>query len=719
MSDTVLQALELWGGIECTINRIGDRYSDQLERCGHYGRLSDLDRIAALGVKTIRYPALWEQVMPDGSTRPQWRQTDDALTRIRALGMTPIVGLLHHGSGPAWTSLVDPGFPQAFAAYAAAFARRYPWIRHYTPINEPLTTARFAALYGHWFPHHRSDRSFVAALLNQCRAISLAMRQIRTITPDAQLIQTEDAGSTRGTTPLASQVAFENERRWLSYDVLGGRVGDEHPLRDYLAGNGASRGDLDWFVEHALVPDLMGLNYYVTSDRYLDHHVDHYPSAIVGGNGHQRYVDLAAAHAAGVGIRGHQAMLEAAWTRYRTPMAITEAHIGCTREEQMRWLMDAWRGAEAARAGGADVRAVTTWSMLGSWDWDSLVTKAEGHYEPGAFDVRNGRVRATAVSEVVSDLASGRGPAHPVLEGAGWWRTKGTAADPTASAARPLLITGSLGTLGRAFTEMCAARGLPFVALSRQELDISNPAAVRAIIQAWQPWAIVNAAGYVNVDEAEKCPSVCRRTNAVGPAILAASCRQLRLRLLTFSSDLVFDGASRRPYVESDAVSPQNVYGRTKAEAERRVLALDPAALVVRTSGFFGPWDRHNFLAVALTALRAGRSFRAASDLTVSPTYLPDLVNASLDLMIDGAEGIWHLANQGCTTWAAFAAAAARQLGISEELIDACDSSALALPARRPHYSVLGSAHGLLLPTLDDAIERFVRDFENRGIIAA
>jgi dTDP-4-dehydrorhamnose reductase len=711
MSNIVRKSLELWGGIECTINRIGDHYHDQLARCGHYGRLSDLDRIAALGVKTIRYPSLWEQVMPHRTGLPQWQHTDEALNRIREVGMTPIVGLLHHGSGPAGTDLLDPRFPQAFAAYAAAFAQRYPWVRHYTPINEPLTTARFAALYGHWFPHHRSDRSFVAALLNQCRAVVLAMAQIREVAADAQLIQTEDASSTRGTMPLASQVAFENERRWLSYDLLTGQVRKRHPLHGYLV------ADLEWFVGHAVVPDLIGLNYYVTSDRYLDHRVDQYPLTVAGGNAHQRYVDVAAARVAGVGIRGHQAMLEEAWTRFRIPVAVTEAHLGCTREEQMRWLMDAWRGAEDARAGGVDVRAVTTWSMLGSWDWDSLVTTSASHYEPGAFDVRAGHVRTTAVSEVVSDLATGRVPAHPVLNGAGWWKTQ--VAEAASPAARPLLIAGSLGTLGRAFTETCSARGLAFIALSRQDLDISNPDAVRTAIQLWRPWAIVNAAGYVNVDEAEKEPSVCRRANAVGPAILAASCRRHQIRLLTFSSDLVFDGASCRPYVESDAISPQNMYGRTKAEAERRVLALDPAALVVRTSAFFGPWDRHNFLTVALRALRAGRPFRAASDLAVSPTYLPDLVNASLDLMIDGAEGIWHLTNQGSTTWAAFAAAAARQLGISEELIDACDSSALALPAMRPHYSVLGSARGQLLPTLDDAIERFARDFENRGIIAA
>ena len=711
------QPLEIWGGIECTINRVGHRYCDQVERSGHYGRLSDLDAVAALGVKTVRYPALWEQVMPHGPTSAFWGHTDKALEKLRDLGVTPIVGLLHHGSGPFSTQLLDPKFSPAFSDYAAAFAARYPWVRHYTPINEPLTTARFSALYGHWFPHHRNDRSFVTALVNQCRAVVEGMRRIRETTPDAQLIQTEDAGSTRGTAPLAEQVAFENDRRWLSFDLISGGVNDAHRLWHYLLSNGASPADLDWLAAHALIPDIIGLNYYVTSDRFLDDRVDRYPLVVPGGNGRQRYVDVDAAHVPRLGIRGHRAMLGAAWRRYRVPLAITEAHLGCTREEQMRWLMDAWHGAEEARAEGVDVRAVTTWAMLGSWDWDSLVTVSDGHYEPGAFDVRSGRPRPTAIATVVSELATGCVPSHPVLAVPGWWQRTSKAVAPSGN--RPLLITGSRGTLGRAFVEICAARGVAVVALSRRELDISNPDAVRAAVRAWRPWAIVNAAGYVNVDQAERETSSCRRANTVGPAILAAVCRRDRLRLLTFSSDLVFDGASGRPYLETDVVSPLNVYGRTKAEAERRVLALDPASLVIRTSAFFGPWDQYNLLTVALRTIRDGRIYRAASDLTVSPTYLPDLVNVSLDLLIDGAQGIWHLANAGSFTWAEFATVAARAAGVDDQLVEACDASALGMAARRPRYSVLGTEHGLLLPPLEDAIARYARDLEPRVMVGA
>src|SRR5215210_4059267 len=164
-----LRSLELWGGVECTHNRVGDRYFDQLDRTGHGARIEDLDLIADTGIRAIRYPVLWERVAPSG-LEPDWRWADERLRRVRDLGMRPIVGLLHHGSGPPTTSLLDPGFPAKFAAYARAFAERYPWVDAYAPINEPLTTARFAGLYGIWHPHGTDEATFARAFINQCRA---------------------------------------------------------------------------------------------------------------------------------------------------------------------------------------------------------------------------------------------------------------------------------------------------------------------------------------------------------------------------------------------------------------------------------------------------------------------------------------------------------------------------------------------------------------------
>nr|MDQ3309476.1 family 1 glycosylhydrolase [Gemmatimonadota bacterium] len=175
----------MWAGVECTLNRVGDEYFDQLERNGHAARADDLDRFAELGVRTLRYPVLWERTAPQGPESADWSWADERLGRLRELGISPIVGFVHHGSGPHHTSLVDPGFPEGLARYARAFAERYPWVERYTPVNEPLTTARFSGLYGLWHPHGRDGLTFARALLTQCRAVVLAMRAIREINPTA------------------------------------------------------------------------------------------------------------------------------------------------------------------------------------------------------------------------------------------------------------------------------------------------------------------------------------------------------------------------------------------------------------------------------------------------------------------------------------------------------------------------------------------------------
>ena len=133
-------SLELWGGIECTLNRVKNSYFDQISRSGHDRREDDLDRIAALGITTLRYPLLWERVAPRGPASANWPWADRRMDRLRSLRIRPIVGLVHHGSGPAHTSLLDPAFPVELATYAGAVATRYPWVQDYTPINEPLTT---------------------------------------------------------------------------------------------------------------------------------------------------------------------------------------------------------------------------------------------------------------------------------------------------------------------------------------------------------------------------------------------------------------------------------------------------------------------------------------------------------------------------------------------------------------------------------------------------
>jgi dTDP-4-dehydrorhamnose reductase len=272
---------------------------------------------------------------------------------------------------------------------------------------------------------------------------------------------------------------------------------------------------------------------------------------------------------------------------------------------------------------------------------------------------------------------------------------------------RTILITGASGTLGRAFGRICVERGLAYQLTSRAELDITSEAAVAAALDHYEPWLVVNAAGYVRVDDAEHEAERCRRENVLGAATLARQCAKARVALVAFSSDLVFDGTKGAPYEEHDVPRPLGVYGRSKLEAEQRVLDAHADALVVRTSALFGPWDERNFVAASLRALASGRTVHAAADTTVSPTYVPDLVHACLDLAIDGEVGVWHVANAGATTWAALARAAARLHGLNDDRVISVPFEALALPARRPVFSALGSTRGILLPAFDNALARY------------
>ncbi|HUP79551.1 MAG TPA: hypothetical protein VM260_13450, partial [Pirellula sp.] len=186
--------LQLWGGIECTRNRVDSIYFDQLQMSDHRYRITDLDEIANLKIRTLRYPVLWESAAPNHAAHIDWRWVDERLGYLRKLEICPIVGLVHHGSGPRYTNLLDDAFATGLASFSLRLARRFPWVEYYTPVNEPLTTARFSALYGHWYPHAKTALTFASAILNQCRATVLSMQAIRSIRPSAKLVQTEDLG---------------------------------------------------------------------------------------------------------------------------------------------------------------------------------------------------------------------------------------------------------------------------------------------------------------------------------------------------------------------------------------------------------------------------------------------------------------------------------------------------------------------------------------------
>jgi dTDP-4-dehydrorhamnose reductase len=706
--------LEMWGGIEATVNRVGDRWFDQLIWSGHDRRLDDLDRFASLGIRALRYPVLWERTAPRSLGDVDWRWSDERLPYLRTLGIRPIAGLVHHGSGPGYTSLLDSGFPEKLARYAGAVARRYPWITDFTPVNEPLTTARFSGLYGHWYPHGRCDRDYIRALLNQLRGVVLAMRAVREVSPAARLIQTEDCGQTFGTRATRRQVEHEEHRRWLTWDLLTGRVDDRHPLYAFLTRHGMTREDEAFFQTAECPPSVLGLNYYVTSDRYLDDRCDRYPPAALGGNGEISYVDIEAVRGRRKGIAGHEAHLLSAWKRYGIPVAVTEVHLGCTRDEQLRWLSESWTSALAARARGADVRAVTAWGLLGSFNWQSLVTRDDGHYEPGAFDVRAPVPRRTALADAITTLARGDVHRDPVLSVPGWWRRPGRllhkrirheTTGPQVTTG--IVIVGARNMLGRAFAEICSERGLASHLVDEAEVDLTNVTQFEDLLRLHEPWVVIDARRAMPVDAAERDPATCFRLLVTEPTALATACERRGIQFAAFSSDLVFDGRQRHPYLEDDVPKPLNFYGACKAEVERRVMDVLPNALLIRTSVPFGPWDDGTFLGSVFRALDRGERFRAPIDNVMSPTYIPDLAHAVLDLLIDKESGIWHLANDGAVTWFDLAREAARRTGHAIDHIVPVETPRVSSRAARPPFSALASQRARIMRPLGAALDAF------------
>jgi dTDP-4-dehydrorhamnose reductase len=698
---------EIWGGLECTINRIGNKFRDQIEYTGHYTRDDDIKKIAFLGITALRYPVLWERHNSSKEKKVKWQWVKNQLEKIRAYNITPITGLVHHGSGPHFTSLSNNDFAERLAEYALEVATQFPWIEYYTPVNEPLTTARFSGLYGFWYPHHTNALSFANMLLNQLKGVVLSMKAIRRINPSAKLVQTEDLAKTHSTPLLHYQADFENKRHWLTFDMLAGKVNSNHFFWNYFISLGIKKETLNFFLDNPCPPDVMGFNYYVTSERYLDENIHLYPDSLHGGNEKHLYADLTAVRF--VKTSGLKNLLTEAWERYHLPVALTEVHLNCTREEQLRWFKEAWDICCELKTNGINIRAVTAWSLLGAFDWNSLLTREEQNYESGVFDIRNNILRPTALAKLIASLNTNKTYDHPLMNEKGWWHKNkknkpGIFKKPVTPS---LLIIGKNGTLGKALQKICEQRSIHFHALNRTELDITKREQIEKVLEVYRPWAVINAAGYVRVDDAESDIEKCFRINATGPHLLTKCCRQKGIKFMTFSSDLVFDGNKISPYLEGDSTQPLNIYGKSKAKGESLIISSNPSSLIIRTSAFFGPWDSFNFPMHIITSLKENKKCIVAHDVVISPTYVPDLVNAALDLFIDDEEGIWHLSNEGNISWSDFAYQVADRAGVSKDNLVSCAQGEMRWRAKRPVYSALQSNRGVNLPKFENALQRF------------
>ncbi|MEZ5333463.1 MAG: dTDP-4-dehydrorhamnose reductase [Thermoanaerobaculia bacterium] len=258
------------------------------------------------------------------------------------------------------------------------------------------------------------------------------------------------------------------------------------------------------------------------------------------------------------------------------------------------------------------------------------------------------------------------------------------------------LITGADGQLGRELT-IAAPGSVEVAALAHGELDVTRRESVTAAFERWRPTVVLNAAAYTAVDRAEEEPEAARRVNVEGAAILAHQAASVGARFVHVSTDFVFDGASSRPYRPEDPPAPIGVYGASKLEGEREVLAACPEAAVLRTSWLYSA-HRRNFVLAMLARMRRGEALRVVADQVGSPTWTGTLAPAVWALAArPELSGVWHWADAGAASWYDLACATqqeASERGLLESPVDIAPIATddYPTPARRPAYSVLDAA---------------------------
>lgn len=249
------------------------------------------------------------------------------------------------------------------------------------------------------------------------------------------------------------------------------------------------------------------------------------------------------------------------------------------------------------------------------------------------------------------------------------------------------LITGANGMLGRDLQDALAGREV--TALGRAELDVTDLEAVRAAVAGHD--AVINAAAYTKVDDAETNEDAAFAVNATGPANLAIAARESGAKLVTISTDYVFPGDATEPYAEDRPRDPINAYGRTKAAGEEAALAEHPdGAYVVRTAWLYGQHGP-NFAATMVRLSGSHDTVSVVNDQLGQPTWTKDLAERIVALLdSDAPAGVYHGTNAGVTSWHGFTRAIFEEIGLDPERVLETDSASFVRPAPRPAYSVLG-----------------------------
>lgn len=316
---------------------------------------ADLRLAAELGATTLRYGASWPLAHP-APGRFDWGQLDRVIERSEELGLQLIIDLVHYGT-PTWLAgaFADPGYPAAIEEFAAALLTRYRGRLHgLTPLNEPLTTASFCGLRGVWPPYLTGWEGWTRVVVPMATGIARTTAVARELAPTVTVVHVEAS-----TLVTAAAAELEDHARlltrlgWLPTDLALGRVTPQHPMHPWLLRQGARPSNLDWLVEHAAEPDVIGVNYYPNLT----------PRQVVAGPdgptqlAHNRW-DEGLADA----LRGFAG-------RYRLPLAITETSIEGEDDLRRRWLLDSLRTCGRLRAEGMDLRGYTWWPLFDFIDW--------------------------------------------------------------------------------------------------------------------------------------------------------------------------------------------------------------------------------------------------------------------------------------------------------------------------------------------------------------
>jgi beta-glucosidase/6-phospho-beta-glucosidase/beta-galactosidase len=359
---------------------------DQMEKCGHYARWEeDFALVRDLGLNALRYgpPYYRTHVAPD---RYDWDSADAPMARLRELGIEVIADLCHFGV-PSWLGgFQDPAFPVLFADYARSFARRYPWVRYFTPVNEIFICADFSALRGWWNECDANDAAFVRAMRNLCMAHELAVEAILAERPDAIIVQGE---SIEHFHPAGRAAVKEADRlngiKHLSLDLTMG-----HELAPgmaaYLSDHGVTSNDLSFFRERRAVGQRwLGTDYYLT----CEHRVSANGRLTTCRNG-----------------LGFRALATQYHQRYGVPLFHCETNR--VSAQAVRWLDAQWNDTVALIAAGVPVRGFTWYSLTDQIDWQHALRVERNDLHPvGLYDLeRRARPVAARYREIIASWSA-------------------------------------------------------------------------------------------------------------------------------------------------------------------------------------------------------------------------------------------------------------------------------------------------------------------------